>query len=220
MSRPLVVALAALWLSGCLTLSKSNPRFREGGAWKLDAPYALTPMVVCAYAAQGNDQVIEAIQDDVAPALWHALGQPSEQAKVLVRDGQGGWCEGLPEVPKADWEVPRKLRKQLVEYVQQSGAKGVIIPVGWLYSSQNQNELVSSDGQVLATSNAPGRRAMGTGHFYLFYVTDQGDVAYSGHVREDDYADYTLNGAVRAMRHRAGEVAAELVKDAPAVALR
>ncbi|MBU8895360.1 hypothetical protein DRW03_14935 [Corallococcus sp. H22C18031201] len=218
---PLVTLLtSAALLPGCFgsRAANSNPKFLTDGHWSaLDSPYALTPMLICAYSAQGNDKVNRAVQDYVGPALWTAYGQDSSGAKFKTLAGTNEWCETIPRIGLDNFIVPPRVQKELAEYVKRSGAKGVIIPMALVLRTEVEKEIRAADGSTIAVVDTDQFRATGIAEFSVHYINEQGELV---HTRRAMSRGYTwLEENLKTMRDEAPTLAQELLKGAPPVTL-
>ncbi|WP_342380096.1 hypothetical protein NVS55_11035 [Myxococcus stipitatus] len=216
----LLAATASALLVGCVPgLATSNPTYFADGKWKeLDTPYALTPLLSCAYPADNNDKVHRNIEDYVAPALWSAYGQDVSGAKLKRMKGDSEWCETLPNIATDKFSVPPRMKKELAEYVKQSGAKGIIIPVATLFRSPIQQELHAADGTPIASVDTDRFTADGTALFYVHYINANGELLYTERAGSGGIGDF--NDRLSHMRDTAAEVARRLTQKAPPVGLQ
>ncbi|CAM4516908.1 hypothetical protein [Corallococcus exiguus] len=217
-SSSAVVALALL--SGCGGgLATSNPRYFTGGKWNaLDGPYALTPMLACAYPAEGNDQVYRNLEDALAPALWSAYGKDVAEVQVKKVKGDSPWCEAFPNIATDNFTVPPRMKKELAEYVKQSGAKGVIIPVAHMYRSPIMREIVAADGTQIGSVETDRFGADGTAGLFVHYINESGDLVYTG--RSKTHGLGVVADPVGYMRAHAADYAQQMTQKAPPVALQ
>lgn len=216
----LLAATASALLAGCVPgLATSNPTYFSDGKWaQLDAPYALTPLLSCAYPADDNDKVHRNIEDYILPAIWSAYGQDASTAKLKRMKGDSEWCETLPNIATDKFNVPPRMKKELAEYVRQSGAKGIIIPVATLFRSPIQQELRAADGTPVASVDTDRFTADGTALFYVHYFNASGELLYTERAGSGGIGDFS--DRLRHMRDTAAEVAQRLTQKAPPVGLQ
>lgn len=216
----LLTTMAVATLSGCVPgLATSNPTYFTGGKWtQLDGPYALTPLLACAYPADDNEKVSRNIEDYVAPAIWSAYGQDVSHAKVKRMKGDSEWCEALQNIATDQFNVPPRLKKELAEYVKRSGAKGVIIPVANLFRSPIQQEIRSADGTPVATVDTERFSADGTALFFVHYINESGELLYTERAGSGGVGGF--DDHLHHMRDSAAAVAKRLTQSAPPVGLQ
>ncbi|MCY0997476.1 hypothetical protein OWM54_10040 [Myxococcus sp. MISCRS1] len=216
----LCATVALALLSGCGGgLATSNPRYFTDGKWNaLDSPYALTPMLACAYPAEGNDKVYRNLEDHLAPAIWSAYGKDVSEVKVKKLKGDSEWCDAFPNIAADRFIVPPRMKKELAEYVKQSGARGVIIPVAHLYRSPIMKDVLGPDGSPIGSVETDRFGADGTAGLFVHYINESGELVYTGRSKTNGLG--VLANPIDYMRDHASDYAQQMTQKAPPVTLQ